>query len=144
MLKPTQIRAAALLVMGKKACDVAKEVGVTPETISAWRRNPEFVAVINAAKMEVLNSARDALRHSARKAVTTLVALLDEPVQDSIRRQAALDILDMVGIANPEKRLYGWGVGPTNPKDVEREQANQEWLAGMADNRLHESTTKSP
>ena len=43
-LTPTQIKAATLLVSGQKAKDVASEIMCTPETISHWKKKPEFEA----------------------------------------------------------------------------------------------------
>lgn len=42
-LTPDQIKAAALMATGASGAEIARAVGVRPETVSRWRRNPVFI-----------------------------------------------------------------------------------------------------
>jgi hypothetical protein len=46
LLRPKQVRAATLLVMGQQGKDVASTLGVALETLSGWKQRPEFEALM--------------------------------------------------------------------------------------------------
>jgi DNA-binding NarL/FixJ family response regulator len=59
MIKLTakQIQAAHMLAPGQKCQDVAKEIEVTPQTISAWKKDQGFTVYQNRFKMELVEAA---------------------------------------------------------------------------------------
>ena len=119
MIKLTakQIHAANMLASGRKCQDVAKEIEVTPQTISAWKREAGFSVYQNRLKMELADAARDSLRASAKEAADTLVDLLNNSKNDEIRRKTAINILEIVGLYGNYEECnlkYDWGIGPTS------------------------------
>jgi len=109
-LSPIQQIAAVLLASGKTARDVAKEIDVTPETISHWRKITSFQALINDLKWEALNSARDEMQALTSKAVSTLKDVMQNGKTDTARLNAAEIVLAHVGMTDPGTGLWGWGI----------------------------------
>jgi len=101
-LTPKQVQAIPLLLSGETGRKVAETIGVTPQTISEWHKDLAFSAHLNALKWEILESTLDYLRALARKAAKTYGDILESCENDGIRRKAALDILELVGIKNPQ------------------------------------------
>jgi hypothetical protein len=91
---------------------------VTPETISHWKRNSDFVAYLNQLKMDAVECARERLRNLNAEAVGVLEGLL-ESSSDSIRLQAARYVLDAM-LVDPKRAKEG--IGPTDP-----------WLASLCE-----------
>ena len=117
-LKPKQLEAATLLASGQTARKAAELAGCTPETISAWKRDPVFEALLNELKLDALNAARDGLRAKAVEAVQCLQSLVRDSKSDEVRRKAAMDVLALVGMNDPRNGLYDWGIGHTDPDKV--------------------------
>jgi len=88
-LKPKQIQAATLLAQGWLCKNVAKELKVTPQTISEWQKIAEFEAYLNGLKTESLKAARTHLHGLAETASETIAELMESSESDSIRLKAA-------------------------------------------------------
>ena len=136
-LTAAQTKAMPLLVSGLQQKEVAEKVGVTPQTISTWMSDAEFVAYLNHARSEALDGARDMLRGLANEAVEELRSIILNSENDEVRRKAIIDVLDMIGIKNPSMGCYGWGIGPKCADQVEKkweQEANPEpfKLLGMS------------
>lgn len=112
-LNPNQMQAAKLLSQGLKSCEVATEVSVTPQTISEWKKKPEFEAMINWLTMESLESARSKLQHATTDAVDALLELSNANDAPETRRKAALDILRLTGHEPDKLTTFAWGIGKT-------------------------------
>ena len=109
-LNPKQIQAAVLLITGMKSKDIATKVGVTPETISVWKRYKEFIFLTNNLRQEYVDSIVDKLRNSTINAMETLNNLALSAESEETRRKAAKDILDMTGIQKYDGYIY-YGIG---------------------------------
>lgn len=94
-LSPKQGQAVVLLAMGKACKDVAASLGVTPETISRWKREPHFLAGLNQLRHDLFDTARDQLLFAAPEAVTAVKQLLNSANQQ-MKLEAAKLILKMV------------------------------------------------
>lgn len=125
-ISPKQVKAIPLIVSGIKSQEVAKEIGVTPQTISEWQKNPEFVVMLNKAKKEILDAALDELRGGARDAANCLTDLANNAENEEVRRKSALNILELTGIKDPSSGVYGWGIGSTNLTEAEKQIQRQE------------------
>jgi len=80
------------------ACTVveaARRSGVGRTTIHRWLQNPAFAAELAMWQQEVVERARLKLANHTMQAVDVLGELLGSE-QDSVRRQAARDILTLV------------------------------------------------
>lgn len=91
MLKGKQKECLALMLTGEMTQkDIAKKLGVTEQTITNWKKKKEFEEEFNTALYKKINL-------TAAKAFKTEVALLDMADSDSVRLNAAKDILDRAG-----------------------------------------------
>ena len=113
-LNPKQLQAIVLLSQGKTARETAKELEVTPQTITEWGKIPEFEITLNTLKLEIIISGRDSIRAVSSLAVECLKSLVESGKNEEVRRKAANDILTMAGIADPNDGRIMWGIGPTS------------------------------
>lgn len=84
-LTENQRRAAALIAAGNRQVAVAQALGVTPKTISQWRRRDDFVAEIALQSREITASVKDVAANVIRE--------LLQSDRDGIRLRAAQDVL---------------------------------------------------
>ncbi len=90
MLNPKQRKCIELFVLGDRTQkEIAKELNVTENTISNWKKNAEF----DAAYTESLKSS---MKGIAAKAFNTEVKLLTAR-SEMVRLMAAKDLLDRAG-----------------------------------------------
>lgn len=111
-LKENQFVAVGLLAAGMPSNEVAKKVGVTPETISRWRRDWEFVAALNAVLADAHEDARLALRNQVARAVKTLSDCMNDP-SAAIRLRAAIHVLDVIAVRQQAGEAVGLEDGVT-------------------------------
>lgn len=71
-LKRNQVEAASLLASGMKPAEVARQLGVSTSSISAWQKKPEFEAFF----LDLLMSAG---KHRYAKALQVLENQMDDP-----------------------------------------------------------------
>ena len=119
-LTPKKIQAAQLLASGRKCQDVAVEVDVSAQTISAWKREAGFTVYLNRLKLESAEIALDSLRSLAKDAADELGHLLKNSKNDEIRRKVAINILEMIGLyGTPEDCALKFisGIGATSLKN---------------------------
>ena len=126
-LSSKQQKAIVLLAAGELKKDTAKTVGITPQTISLWLRDLEFQASLNALKMEQLETARTALQAMTKEATQTLAEVMRKADSYETRHRAALDVLEIVGLAGDPSH-FGWGVGPSTADELEREEERRQKL----------------
>jgi hypothetical protein len=118
-LSDKQVIAVTLLASGRTARSVAAEIRVTPQTICAWRKNPDFVAAVNSCQRETIESARVALQQAAAAAVDAIVELVRSAESEETRRKAANDILRMAGYEAASSANYARFVGPESADQVQ-------------------------
>lgn len=91
MLKGKQKKCLELMLTGDYTQkEIAKEIGVTEQTIVNWKKNDEFAEEYNSALKKRINL------HAAT-AFKTETELLKNADSDSVRLNAAKDILDRAG-----------------------------------------------
>ena len=117
LLTPKKIEAAVRLALGQTGIEVALYVDVTPETISHWKKEPEFQAYLNELKLEAMESSREALRELSGKAVQGLEELITSAKSENVKLRACTIVLELTGVNDPE--TWGWGIGPTDPSAIE-------------------------
>jgi len=120
-MKPNKTLAATMLVEGQLHKDVAEEVGVTPQTVSTWLAEPEFIAFVNKLKMDNLHKSRDRVQALSVKAASTIEDIMDNGHNDAVRLKAAESVLEMSGMINVQSGMWAWGIGPTTTEGVEKQ-----------------------
>lgn len=125
MLKPKQAQAAALLAQGKLCREAAEAVEISPQTLSAWRKDPEFDAEVNAIRREVLDAAVAQMQQLVPEAIGAVGEVMKSGESDSVRLRAAAMVLAHVGLTDPHSGHWAWGIGPTTPEKVAKNQADE-------------------
>jgi len=131
-LTEQQIHAISLTLCGWRAVAVADELGISPQTLSRWKANPTYKATLNDNKMRILSAAREKLQVSAEKAVRELVAIATEDESAETRRKACMNVIQLVGLSDPAKGLYGWGIGATTEQGVIEEELRDQYIRELS------------
>lgn len=116
-LSPSQGQAVLLLASGRTGRQVADTVGVTPETVSRWRKQPSFEAELNRIRQELIQVGVEKLRQAVGQAVDGLIELTGPDSPPETRRRACLDVLSLTSISLEINR----GIGPTDPIEIENQ-----------------------
>ena len=112
-ITPQQEAVILALLMGKTQKEAAEDAGVAPETVNRWlKRDPVFVATMNARRQELWEAHREMLRALVGEAVAVMGNLLKSE-NERVRLQAATAILRTASDLTPE--------GETSPEVVERQ-----------------------
>ena len=127
-LTPKQLQAILLMVQGRTGREVAKKLGLTPQTVSQWAKIPEFEVMLNVLKMEIFASGCDSIRALSNTAVQCLKTLMESAQNEEVRRKAANDILTMAGIADPNDGRYACGIGPTSMSELQQKKTTDQIL----------------
>lgn len=110
-LNPQQAAAVDLVVAGQRDAEIAEAVGVTRQTVNAWRHwHPEFQAAVNRQRADLWGEAADRLRTMLPKALDSLEQMLDAPPDMSA--STALAVVKLAG-------LTGDGLRPAGPLDAD-------------------------
>lgn len=131
-LSPNQVKAVALLICGWKSVGVANELEISPQTLSKWKGEPAFRALLNQAKMDVLHEARQKLQVSADIAVDRLVEIATESDNEETSRKACMNIIQLVGLSDPSKGRFGWGIGATSAEAVIEEELRDQYIRDLS------------
>jgi hypothetical protein len=119
-LSPAQDNAVDLLLLGQPDREVAAAVGVSRETVWAWRhRHPVFIAELNRRRKALWGDAHDRLRALVGKAVEVL-----EQAVHGGDLKAAVEVLKIVKIHGNVPPADG----PEDPDLVLWQQA-EDWAA---------------
>ena len=94
-LPPVQEKAAHLLATGMKVQDVAESISVNRTTIWNWKKDPDFIVLMNNLRNEYRDSCRSAIWSLHSDAEETLKKSL-RANSESVALRAALAILARV------------------------------------------------
>ena len=122
-LSPKQIRAAVMIGHGEQKKKAAKENGVSPQTISEWLQDPNFIVLVNRSKKSLLDETLDILRGNLPIAAESIRKLMTGAKSEKVRLEAAKLIIEQSNLIHPE--IGYWDVGPTTAKEVRREQLKE-------------------
>jgi hypothetical protein len=114
-LKENQLLAVRLLALGVPAVQCADQVGTSAETISRWRRLPEFQAAMNELLADAHEESRCLIRSLTKKAASALSDCLEDP-SAAIRMKAAVQLLAIASITQPASIA----IGPENAREVKQ------------------------
>ncbi len=103
-LSTKQLRAAQLEAMGLKAKDIAKKLGITPQTISAYRRLDEYQVIVSKCAHASLRAAQLKLLESSTQAVDVILTMMLY-ADDKTKLQAATTVLNYIGVAEVQKKI---------------------------------------
>jgi hypothetical protein len=123
-------RAVELIAGGHTTAETAAIVGVVPDTVARWRRDPRFRAQVEAIAQEARKEIGIRLGNLASKALHTLEEILDDPQAERwARLRAAENILSRGGFSEQQGRPGGQDGGQGGFAVVA--QLFQQRLAGL-------------
>ena len=78
-LNENQLLAIPLVAQGVSGKDIANKLNIAKETISRWKKIPEFQAEVNA----LLKECRDETQHKLRSLVNTALEVVKEELENT-------------------------------------------------------------
>jgi len=109
-LSPMQKACARLLAYGATKVDVAKQVGITDDTLYKWSSKPGFNEYVNkladlhaVSTMQVHAEAKQEFDNLVMRAVKRLEYLMDNATSENVQEKAAIDILHLAGLKPIDK-----------------------------------------
>ena len=130
-LSSKQMNAAALLAQGKLCREAAEAVKVRPGTISKWKQEYEFQALVNVLRAEALEAALACIQTLAAEAASTIGELLKAGSPHAVRLKAAEVVLAHAGLTDQQSGHWYWNVGPTSGDGVRRQKIRALKAAGL-------------
>ena len=115
MLNNNQLIAVQLIAQGKTGKFISEHLNVAQETISRWRKQPEFIASVNV----ILNQLRDSTQQKMRNILFLSLEILEKELMkenSSLNINLALKIVQNYKISN----LVNEKIGSENPQNIEK------------------------
>ena len=115
MLNNNQLIAVQLVAQGKTGKFISEHLKVAQETISRWRKQPEFIASVNV----ILNQLRDSTQQKMRNILFLSLEVLEKELikeNSSLNINLALKIVQNYKISN----LVNEKIGSENSKNIEK------------------------
>lgn len=98
-----QQQAIILIASGKTGAQVAKQLKVTPKTISIWRATPEFRAELNKYMLDIKTANAERLRGMCAVALQTIESsILDENTPVKEKLSASFKLLELAQVSPSE------------------------------------------
>ena len=112
---------ATLIASGSQQIDVARQLGITPQTVCGWMKQPQFQAMVQTEQVQLTEGIRASVRGLGRKALATVEAIMfDEGAPAAVRLKAACTILDRIEAGDPRQGLTNlWTPSPSAVSDFE-------------------------
>ena len=73
-LNENQLITVQLVAQGRSGKEIARELSVTEETVSRWKKQPEFIALVN----DLLGQLRDTTQQKMRNLVLLALDILEK------------------------------------------------------------------
>jgi len=108
-LTDQQREGARLAAAGWRGVDIAEHLDVAPETVSRWRKKPEFIAAIEAILNEVRSEVAGRMVELTDKALDVVEQTLEHPFDRALKLRAAVALLQISGIGRAMQ------IGTTRP-----------------------------
>lgn len=97
-VKPKQLKAIYMLMEGMNSREIAKKLKLRAETLSRWKKRPEFIVEYEKVKMEAWEKLEYRWQSVAENAVTAIASELCYHECNPKRIEMALKMLEIVGI----------------------------------------------
>ena len=121
-LNENQLLAVQLVAQGRSGKEIAQELSVTEETISRWKKQPAFIALVN----DLLGQLRDATQQKMRNLVLLSLEILEKELfneGNKNRVNIALKILNNYKFST----LIDQKIGSENADTIERRQLDKKF-----------------
>lgn len=121
-LNQNQLLAVQLVAQGRSGKEIAQELSVTEETISRWKKQPAFIALVN----DLLGQLRDTTQQKMRNIVLLALEILEKELfnkGNKNRVNIALKVLNNYKFSN----LIDQKIGSENADTIERRQFDKKF-----------------
>lgn len=107
-----------LIASGHSYAQIARNLGVRRQTVAGWAQQPDVSAAVDAIRRELAEETAARVKTMATLALDTLLDLLTaRGTPHAVRRRAAVDILDRVGLPAAQ-RLDVTGLAQASESDL--------------------------
>ena len=114
-LNEIQLLAVQLVAQGRSGREIAKQLSVTEETISRWKKQPIFIARVN----EILGQLREGIQQKMRNLVFQALEILETEFSDKENKNKANIALKL--LQNYKfVQLFDQKIGSDNPEIIKR------------------------
>ena len=110
------------LYFNKKIKNVAKKIQVTEETVSRWKKLPEFQAEVNA----LLKECRDETQHKLRSLVNTALEVVKDELENKNSEQRITIALKILQNMKLNTYLYE-EIGSSKAENVKSKMWNEDF-----------------
>ena len=121
-LNENQLLAVQLVAQGRSGKEIAKELSVAEETVSRWKKQPAFIALVN----DLLGQLRDTTQQKMRNLVLLALEILEKELfnEDNKNRvNIALKVLNNYKFSS----LIDQKIGSENADTIERKQFDKKF-----------------
>ena len=121
-LNENQLLAVQLVAQGRSGKEIAQELSVAEETISRWKKQPAFIALVN----DLLGQ----LRYTTQQKMRNLVLLALEILEKELSNKDNKNIVNIaLKVINNYKfsTLIDQKIGPENADTIERKQFDKKF-----------------
>jgi transposase-like protein len=123
-------QAIAALLSHRSVEEAARAVGISPNTLLRWMKEPEFEAALREAQRTAFSEAIGRLRDFAGAAVTTVLKIMvDSNAPAGTRLRAAEIVLEQGGVRwkTSKNALRGWSGRQARPGSRANVQQSSRW-----------------
>jgi hypothetical protein len=106
-LTDQQREGARLAAAGWRGVDIAEHLGVAQETVSRWRKKPEYVAAIEAILSEARLEVAGRMADLTDKALDVIEDTLDYKYDRRVKLRAAIALLQLSGVGRAASSRSG-------------------------------------
>ena len=121
-LNQNQLLAIPLVAQGVSGKNVAKKIQVTEETVSRWKKLPEFQAEVNA----LLKECRDETQHKLRSLVNTALEVIKDELENKNSEQRITIALKILQNMKLNTYLYE-EIGSSKAENVKSKMWNEDF-----------------
>ena len=121
-LNQNQLLAIPLVAQGVSGKNVAKKIQVTEETVSRWKKLPEFQAEVNV----LLKECRDETQHKLRSLVNTALEVIKHELENSNSDQRITIALKIVQNMKLNTYLYE-EIGSSKAENIKSKMWNEDF-----------------
>ena len=121
-LNQNQLLAIPLVAQGVSGKNVAKKIQVTEETVSRWKKLPEFQAEVNA----LLKECRDETQHKLRSLVNTALEVIKGELENKHSDQRITIALKILQNMKLNTYLYE-EIGSSKAENVKSKMWNEDF-----------------
>ena len=121
-LNQNQLLAIPLVAQGVSGKNVAKKIQVTEETVSRWKKLPEFQAEVNA----LLKECRDETQYKLRSLVNTALEVVKDELENKNSDQRITIALKILQNMKLNTYLYE-EIGSSKAENVKSKMWNEDF-----------------